>query len=292
MYKVGAFVHQRDRKSSRERGETLCPAQTNDIIMSHNRPLFWTLTALFGAALIAFWAAAPQAQQDFAAPAAARGPVVVELFTSQSCSSCPPADAVLDELDHRDNIIALGCHVTYWDHLDWKDTLSQPFCTQRQRAYAAARGSGRVYTPQMVVNGQVEFIGSNRGKAVQEVNKAAKAGAIRPITITRSGPGTLRVTLPHLGPGAPRQTLWLLTYRNKHSQSIGSGENRGRTVAYVNPVSALAPLDTWDGQATTRTYALPPERINAPDTDGYVILAQAPTIGPILAAGKISLSNH
>ena len=271
--------------------------------MSQKRRLFWMFAALTG-----FWALEPLAQQngaqqDSAMPPplpALSAPVVVELFTSQSCSSCPPADKVLEELDQHDNIIALGCHVTYWDHLDWKDTLSQPFCTQRQRAYAAARGTGQIYTPQMVVNGQVEFVGSNRSKAVREVDKAAKAGATRalkPIAVTRPGPATLTVLLPQLdpaqlAPGAPPQTLWLLTYRNQHTQSMRSGENRGRTVAYVNPVSALTALDTWDGQAATRTYPLPPELANTPETDGYVILAQSPPTGPITAAGKVSISSR
>ena len=103
---------------------------------------------------------------------ASQSPVVVELFTSQSCSSCPPADRNLGKLSENPNVIALGFHVTYWNHLHWEDTLSNEFSTKRQRSYAAAFRNGRVYTPQMVVNGEQEFVGSNGSKVNAALKKA------------------------------------------------------------------------------------------------------------------------
>lgn len=255
--------------------------------MSHNRRLFGIVLAL-----AAFWAPEPWAQQDSAMPPPLKpltAPVVVELFTSQSCSSCPPADAVLGELADHNNIIALGCHVTYWDHLDWKDTLSLPACTQRQRDYAAQMGSNQVYTPQMVVNGHVEFVGSRRSTAMREVGKAAHSlKAVRAIALNRSG-DTLTAQLPPLGFGVAPQTLWLAPIAKPRTQAIKSGENRGRTVTYTNPVAALVNAGAWNGQAETRTIALPAQYPGAPAIDGYILIAQSPPAGPIVAAGQLPL---
>lgn len=236
------------------------------------------------AGLILFWAVEPWAQQDSAQPASVpslSAPVVVELFTSQSCSSCPPADAYLSELVINDAIIALGCHVTYWDHLDWKDTLGLPLCTQRQRDYAAARDTRRVYTPQMVVNGQAEFVGSNRSQGLRAITKAA--GAVKAIILT---PNTehLTLTLPQLDQGAPGQTLWLVTYQTQHTQSMRAGENQGRTITYTNAVTALKNLGPWSGQAATQTISLP-------QVLTYAVLAQSGRGGRIWAAGKVAVSR-
>ena len=237
------------------------------------------------AGLISFWAVEPWAQQDSAQPPPLPHldtPVVVELFTSQSCSSCPPADAYLGELAKQDNIIAIGCHVTYWDHLNWKDTLSLALCTQRQRDYAAARDSNRVYTPQMVVNGQAEFVGSNRSQGRREIVKGA--GKLKAIPMTRDGE-SLTFTLPQLD-GAPKQTLWLMAYQTHHTQSMRSGENRGRTITYVNAATSLTRLDPWNGQALTKTMPLPAKLAAAANTDDYVLLSQSGPGGALTAAGK------
>lgn len=237
------------------------------------------------AGLIAFWAVEPWAQQDSAQPPSVpslNAPVVVELFTSQSCSSCPPADAYLSELAKNTAVIALACHVTYWDHLDWKDTLSLPLCTQRQRDYAGARDSSRVYTPQMVVNGQTEFVGSNRSQGLRAITRAA--GAVRAINLVSRDTTNLTISLPQLD-NAPPQTLWLVSYRTQHTQSMRSGENRGRTITYTNAVTELKNLGPWNGQATTKTIPLP----QAPT---YAILTQSGRGGRIWAAGKVGASHQ
>jgi len=209
------------------------------------------------------------------------GPVVVELFTSQSCSSCPPADEVLVEFSTHDNIIAIGCHVTYWDHLNWRDTLSHDFCTSRQRAYARQLRKKQVYTPQMVVNGMDEFIGSNRAKALS----ALATGTVQPIELSHTkDDDTLIATLPALTGGPNLQTLWLLRLQPRHTQAIKSGENRGATITYVNSVEALRQIGTWSGSAQTLTLPIGKGETKNP---GYVLIAQPRGFGPISAAGQL-----
>ena len=215
--------------------------------------------------------------------AKADGPVVVELFTSQSCSSCPPADELLGELAAKDaNIIAFSCHVTYWDHLNWRDTWSRKFCTNRQRAYARHLGSKQVYTPQMVVNGAHEFVGSNRAKAQRQV-AAGAGGAVLAIELKQTADG-LTATLPALPAGSPKQTLWLLRYQSSHTQAIKSGENRGKTITYTNSVDTLDQVGVWDGAAETRTFPTPEGEAESP---GFAVIAQPNGFGAISAAGRI-----
>ncbi len=207
-------------------------------------------------------------------------PVVVELFTSQSCSSCPPADRFLNELaDHKD-VIALGFHVTYWNHLHWKDTLSREFSTARQRAYNNALRTGRVYTPQMIINGHDEFVGSQRGRAGDVIRQTHD---ILPLSITRSGEQAFEVQLPKTKPGQYR--LWLFGTKTAHQESIRAGENRGRTVSYAHAVLSELSLDAWQGQRLIRSVELPEDF----EGDTLTILAQsADGYGDIIAAGRIA----
>ena len=211
---------------------------------------------------------------------AAEAPVVVELFTSsQSCSSCPAADRALRALARENSqVLALSCHVTYWNHLHWKDTLSRPECTERQRAYSASLGTGRgVYTPQMVVNGEVGFVGSRSGEARAAV---AKARDLRPIALSRGPDGALRARVPEL----PRAAYSLRTfgYKRNHLEDVRSGENRGRKLQYTNSVTYVAPPHRWDGRALEQRVALPAGRI-----EGVTVVAQANDTGRILAAGNL-----
>lgn len=207
------------------------------------------------------------------------GPLVLELFTSQSCSSCPPADALLKAAGETPNVIALGFHVTYWDHLGWKDTLSQDFSTQRQREYAAEKGSGRVYTPQMIVNGGAEFVGSD-GSSLKQA--AADAPPIARVGLKVRG-HALIAELPRLPRG--RYTLWLFATKDSLTQKIESGENGGRSVTYSHVVMMQQNLGFWDGNPGAQTY-----EINAPlGADQLVILAQQNEFGPIQGAGSLKL---
>lgn len=208
-----------------------------------------------------------------------KAPVVLELFTSQSCSSCPPADRVLESLAKDESIIALSCNVTYWNHLHWEDTLSQDFCTERQRQYVRELNSRGPYTPQIVINGRHELVGS-RGKKVSNIVEKER-GAVKSIFIQRND-GQLAINLPQL-PKAD-YVITLMTYGDDHTQSIPSGENRGRTVSYTNPVTGIKLLGKWDGVAQLLTQEA--------SANNIVILVQKDNaVGEIVAAGQIEKSQ-
>lgn len=214
----------------------------------------------------------------------ATAPVVVELFTSQGCSSCPKADAVLAQIAAKPNVIALGCHVTYWDQIGWKDTLALPLCTQRQAEYAQFLGRGaHVYTPQMIVNGAAQFNGGDRN-AAETVIQSGGGQVVLPINITPEGEAGLRIQLPYLPvrpSGAAR--LLIFSYKNQSDVAISSGENGGRNISYTHPVLALDEGEEWAGNA--RDVSFTPSNAAA---DGYAVIAQDAETGRIIAAGKIT----
>lgn len=204
------------------------------------------------------------------------GLTVVELFTSQSCSSCPAADRQLTELAKNPDIITLGFHVTYWDHLSWKDTLGRHFAAERQRAYAAFMRKRGVYTPQMVVNGRTEFVGSNEGKIADALRSAQPLARIG---LNAKG-HNLHIDLPEIKSGS--YTLWLARAQSTYTQAIPKGENRGRTVEYTNAVLDFKPIGQWNGEALQKTASLP----DVPGADRYIVFAQKDGLGPIAAAGQ------
>lgn len=217
-------------------------------------------------------------------PGAARSqdtppPVVAELFTSQSCSSCPAADALAADLlaDYTGDepLYIVGCHVTYWDHLNWKDTLSLPACTARQHAYAAAFGNKRVYTPQIVINGRHEVIGNKRSAVIAALEKARGDG-VKPLPLTLEN-GALHADLR----GVPADVTYnLLAFDNAYAQSVKAGENRGKTMRYVHPVRAFLSVTPEGDKAT---IPLTPDARH----DGYLLLAHSNKNGAILAAGQV-----
>lgn len=207
-------------------------------------------------------------------------PIVLELFTSQSCSSCPPADRVLGELSKQPNIIALSCNVTYWNHLHWKDTLSKDFCTSRQRDYVQVLQSRGPYTPQIVINGRHELVGSQAGKIEKIINN--EKNIVKPISIYKDD-NQLEINLPEIKKG--KYIVSLLTYGENHTQAIKNGENKGRTILYTNPVTDIESLGEWNGDEQIMTYDISKYK----NSGGIVILAQTiNSAGAILAAGKIN----
>ncbi len=247
---------------------------TNIEIMMKNFALFLALVSVF-----ALWGQAIQAQFGSLDVEESTVPVVVELYTSQSCSSCPPADKILHDLSQQKNIIALSCHVTYWNYLHWKDTQSQEFCTERQRAFANARGTGRVYTPQMVINAETEFVGSRKGEASSVINRAIREEKVKPITISKDD-NKLSFDLPNVAPG--KYGVWVFGYKDKHTQNIPSGENKGKTVTYVNSAQHQHFAGDWDGTAVSMDVDIPQNV----DIDGFVVIAQSEKYGPVVAAGQ------
>jgi hypothetical protein len=168
-------------------------------------------------------------------------PIVIELFTSQSCSSCPPADKTLHELSKQENIIALSCNVSYWNHLHWKDTLSKPFCNERQESYNRAFRNRTNYTPQMVFNGKHSAVGSNN----IDISRAIRKASNKPITkLEISEIKSRSFQLANYNLSANHQ-LFAVIYLDDYTISIPSGENRGRKVTYTNPIQSILDVTSY-----------------------------------------------
>jgi hypothetical protein len=200
-------------------------------------------------------------------------PVVVELFTSQGCSSCPPADALLGELAKQSEVLALGFHISYWDSLGWKDPLSSPSSTERQRAYARRLGDGRVYTPQIVVDGTSEMIGSDR-EAVLGALRAARPAAIAPVSFADDRRSVA------IGGGAGKGEIVLVRFLQRRTTDVGAGENSGRIARDFNGVQSLTTLGAWDGSRLS--VAIEPPAAG----EGLAVLVQAPD-GHMLGAAMV-----
>lgn len=209
---------------------------------------------------------------------------VVELFTSQSCYSCPPAEAYLGELASRGDVVALEFHVDYWDELvygsagRWKDVFSNPAYTERQHIYnRAIRGTPQVYTPQMVVDGRAEAAGTRRGAV--EAAIAGQARASRPrldVTVANTAGGNLRVTVD--GSPAGPAPVWLARFERAHVTQVKAGENKGKTLTNHHVVTGMERIGTWSGTAMTAT--VPGVSLNA--GEGCAVLVQSEAQGPIL----------
>jgi hypothetical protein len=206
-------------------------------------------------------------------PAAAAGdrPVMVELFTSQGCSSCPPADAFLAELAKREDVVALSFHVDYWNYIGWQDPFASAWATQRQRDYGRALGQRYVYTPEMVVGGAAHAAGSNRAE-IERLLAEARARPGPEITLAREG-DTLRV---RVGAGSGSGTVLLAEIDGEHVTTVARGENGGRTLRNVNVVRRLQTLGPWRGEALELSVAAAPRRC--------AVWVQADGPGPVLGA--------
>ncbi|MEM8811121.1 MAG: DUF1223 domain-containing protein [Pseudomonadota bacterium] len=178
---------------------------------------------------------------------------VLELFTSQGCSSCPPADALLQKFAADNDLLALSFPVDYWDYLGWKDTLASRDNTERQYAYAKRRGDRSVYTPQVIINGREHAVGSDRRAIMKSIKEQADAsgGALTvDVNLDVSGE-SVRVTLGDAVKKVPKARVWLVFYNSQETVAIGRGENRGTTITYTNIVRDMVSLGTWQGDALT-----------------------------------------
>lgn len=203
------------------------------------------------------------------------GLIVVELFQSQGCSSCPPANAAFNQIAGRDDLVALSFAVTYWDQLGWKDRFAQPAFTQRQRDYAKKLPVGAgVYTPQVVINGVRGIVGNGDGELAAALAQSPPISGGPPVTLSE---GSVAI-----GSGTGRGTVWLVRYDpREQSVAINAGENEGRTLPHRNIVRELLPLGQWAGPAVKLN--LPPGRTTNLHT---AILVQAERNGAIIAAAK------
>jgi hypothetical protein len=217
-------------------------------------------------------------------------PVVVELYTSEGCSSCPPADALLFDLREEHDVIALAFHVDYWDYLGWQDRFAKHDFTNRQRAYARSLGSPMVYTPQLVVNGADHVVGSARGQVYAAIASARTDRAVNlDIGLTMSDHQALTVSIPAADYHG-EATIWFVRYALNEETPVSSGENAGRTLRHANVVEELTAIGMWKGEAMDIT--LPWEAIEGDREDyegfGCAIIVQPEGLGPILGAREIT----
>lgn len=245
--------------------------------MKHIHTATFILLGLFIVAITA-----PRAQAQMVPPShAMTSPVVLELFTSQSCSSCPPADKVLAQFAEQLQVIALGCHVTYWDHLAWKDKFSLQACTDRQSRYAAAAGRQRVFTPEMIVNGRRSINGADEDGITKLVMK--NAHRIERIDISQTDEGFV-IDIPAVDAGHTMLTLAVIG--RDATTDIKRGENAGRSIGYVRPVLGLKAMGVME---TTTARQIRISRKDIPEAaQGFALLLQRGKDGAgyMVAAGQ------
>lgn len=210
-----------------------------------------------------------------------RPKAVVELFTSQGCAQCPPADALLTSLAEQDDVVALAYHVDYWDYVGWEDTFGSPDHSDRQRAYAKSWGSSRIYTPQIVVNGAKAVVGSRRNEVHGAIDGASLPLAV---DLLRDG-DMLRIDIPP-NTSLEDAVVWLVTYRDRADVTIDTGENAGKSMVYTQVVTGRQALGLWEGNSGANLKLPLPEVLADGDT-GFAVLVQQERDGlpgPILGA--------
>ncbi len=206
-----------------------------------------------------------------------QGSVVVELFTSQGCSSCPPADEIFAGLADRGEVIALALHVDYWDYIGWKDVFGSAQFTERQRAYARAAGARTIYTPQMIVDGMERLVGARPAELTALIERYEAMPEQAVLDVARNG-GTLAISARTIGRLPRGAVVQLVRYKPEERVEIRSGENAGREISYRNIVTEWHSLGAWDGSA--------PLSMSVPvsGSQPIVVILQEPGPGRIIAA--------
>ena len=228
----------------------------------------------------------------FATAAAIADPrAVIELFTSQGCSSCPPADRLAGELARDPSLVVISLAIDYWDYLGWKDTNALPGHANRQRAYARVRGDREVYTPQVVVNGVAHVIGSERAAIDAAIAQTRKMPGTMSVPVTLAVTGDqLTVTLPAGKGEHAKGEIWLCPITTNVPVTITRGENSGHTISYHNIVRRWVKLGDWNGSA--RTLSVPLRDIAGEGIDSMAVMLQAgskESPGHMLGAAVTSL---
>ena len=223
----------------------------------------------FACAVAFLWSGVAQAQNT----------LVVELFTSQGCSSCPKADRMLGELRNVPGIVPLTLNVDYWDYLGWKDDLALPGNAVRQRAYARRQRSRNVYTPQMMFDGKMDVVGSRKRQVMAAVDAYVGEADPVPLSIAPVGNDSFRVQAPAVAGMDASATVWIVGYDRTATKSIGGGENHGRTLTYYNVVREWRAAGQWDGAGPLDIV------VPRPAGDGGIVaIVQRDGVGPILGA--------
>ncbi len=242
-------------------------------------------SVLSGVGLVQAQVPAPGINPSFPPPK-----TVLELFTSQGCDTCPPADQVLASYADRPDIIALSLPVDIWDYLGWKDTLASDKNSERQKAYAKARGDNAIYTPQVVVNGMLGVNGSDPAaidKAILKTDEDLKNQHV-PIRFWHER-NSIVIETGDAPPGMENKeaTIWFAVVQKKADVPVERGDNKGRTLTYTNIVREMIPVGTWDGKA--QSLRLARTAIMRPDTEACIVLLQESKAGPILGSAWTGL---
>ena len=253
------------------------------------------MTAILGSNCISRWSGALGiiAIAAIIRPAHADPRAVVELFTSQGCSSCPPADKLIGELAKDPSIIALSMPIDYWDYLGWKDTLADARFSARQKAYSHMRGDRDVYTPQVVINGSQHMVGSDRAGIEQAIDQVKKADGVMsvPVSMTVTGKQiNVSVAASRNGPAAMHGEVWICSISKAVPIAIGRGENRGREITYHNVVRNLLKVGDWNG--SPGNWSVPLENVSRDGVDAAAVYVQdgnRDKPGPMLGAAYTTL---
>ncbi len=224
-------------------------------------------------------------------PAMAEPRAVVELFTSQGCSSCPPADKLIGELAKDPTVIALSMPIDYWDYLGWKDTLADARFSARQKAYSLMRGDRDVYTPQVVVNGSFHVVGSDRAGIERAIDVTRESDGVMtvPVSIKLSGK-QISVSVAASKEPSAHGEVWICSISRAIPIAIGRGENRGRELTYYNVVRNVLKVGDWNGSAGS--WTVPLENISREGVDGAAVFVQQGSRehpGPMLGAAYTAL---
>jgi hypothetical protein len=201
---------------------------------------------------------------------------VIELFTSQGCSSCPAADKLAGELARDPSLVVMSLPIDYWDYLGWKDTLALPGHTKRQKAYSKARGDREVYTPQVVVNGIAHVLGSDKEAIEQAIAQTGKQeGTLSlPIKLAITG-DQISISVPAAKDASAQGEVWLCPITRNADVAIAKGENSGNTVTYHNVVRRWIKLGDWTGAA--HTFTVPKQDVTAVGGDAVAVVLQSGT---------------
>jgi hypothetical protein len=216
------------------------------------------------------------------ASAPAIEPTVVELFTSQGCSSCPPADKLLGELGKRSDLLVLSLPVDYWDYIGWKDTYASAANTARQRSYSRSLHHRSIYTPEMIIGGLYDAVGSDR-TAVDKAIAKAHSNASVAVTARESDQGVV-IDLS-AGKAERPATIWLIRYDPEHTVAIRAGENNGRRVAYHNVVRSITSIGAWSGKS--KSILLRSDWFGTLSGENAAVIVQYDETGPIVGAADL-----
>lgn len=231
------------------------------------------------------FAGTPEPATDASGKTAPRA--VIEMYTSQGCSDCPAADELLKQYLDQNNIVGLTLPVDYWDYLGWKDTLAGTRNAERQREYAQRFGIGTVYTPQAVVNGAAEVLGSSESeidRAISATETALSSSRV-PLHFWHYGNSVI-IEAGAAHDSEPKDaTIWLAVVQKSVQVAVKGGENKGKTLNYYNVVRELTPVGVWNGRPTTIRLAR--ADIMRPETEELVVLIQEAGSGPIIGVARL-----